>query len=232
MDRRPAFHSQSIDEPMSSYPRILVMDPHPVMRDGMVSLLSDAMKYAVSAENGGFAAAAGRIMKERVDLVIADFRIHGETALPFLETLGKTTRGTRCLIYSAFNEVQVGYPCMRAGASGFVCKSAPAESLVTAAKTVLEGRHYVSENLAKALMGNHESARHDFVGALLSSRELEVFSLIGAGIVVSQIATRLGISVKTVEAHREHIKNKLGCGNASQVVAAAVRWLDETTVVI
>jgi two-component system response regulator NreC len=81
-------------------------------------------------------------------------------------------------------------------------------------------------------MGKNKSAGKDSIGALLSSRELEVFSLIGAGMVVSQIATRLGISVKTVEAHRENIKNKLDCCNACQVVAAAARWLDETSVAI
>jgi DNA-binding NarL/FixJ family response regulator len=208
------------------------MDSHPVMRVGVVTLLSEVMKCEIHAEKGGFRDAAARILKDRVDLVIADFIIHGESALPFLETLDKTASGTRCLIYSAMDEVQVGYPCMRAGASGYISKSAPADKLVLAAKTILEGRHYVSENLSKVLMGKDDSKRKDSVGALLSSRELQVFSLIGAGMVVSQIAARLGISVKTVEAHRENIKNKLGCGNAAQVVAAAARWLDETSVTI
>lgn len=217
---------------MITSPRVLVMDSHPVMRDGVVMLLSGAMKCSVSAEGGGFSAAAERFRKERIDLVIADFIIHGESALSFLETLGKTANGTRCLIYSAMDEVQVGYPCMRAGASGYVSKSAPADKLVMAAKTVLEGRHYVSENLSKALMGQDHPRRKDSVATQLSSRELQVFSLIGAGMVVSQIAARLGISVKTVEAHRENIKNKLGCCNACQVVAAAARWLDETSVAI
>jgi DNA-binding NarL/FixJ family response regulator len=202
------------------------------MREGVVSLLSGAMKCVITAESGGYAGVAGRIHQERIDLVIADFRINGETALPFLETLGSSAVGTRCLIFSAFDELQIGYPCMRAGASGFVSKFAPLDRLVAAAKMVLGGRHYVSENLSKALMGRNESALKGSVGSMLSTRELEVFSLIGGGLVVSQIATRLGISVKTVEAHRENIKNKLGCGNASQVVAAAVRWLDETTVAI
>lgn len=208
------------------------MDSHPVMRVGVVTLLSEVMKCEIHEENGGFRDATARILKDRVDLVIADFIIHGESALPFLESLEKTANGARSLIYSAMDEVQVGYPCMRAGASGYVSKSAPADKLVMAAKTVLEGRHYVSENLARLLMDKNAPSRKNSVAALLSSRELQVFSLIGAGMVVSQIATRLGISVKTVEAHRENIKNKLGCGNASQVVAAAARWLDETSVTI
>jgi DNA-binding NarL/FixJ family response regulator len=217
---------------MSSLPRVLVLDSHPVMREGVAMLLAGAMECAVCAEGGGFPGAAGRILKERIDLVIADFSIHGQTALPFLETLGKSPGRTRCLIFSSFDELRIGYPCMRAGASGFVSKSAPTDRLVAAAKTVLEGRQYVSEMLAKMLMGKEASAVKSSVGALLSSRELEVFTMLGGGMVVSHIAIRLGISVKTVEAHRENIKNKLGCGNSSQVVAAAARWLDDTVVAI
>jgi DNA-binding NarL/FixJ family response regulator len=74
------------------------MDSHPVMRVGVVTLLSEVMKCEIHEESSGFRDAAARILKDRVDLVIADFRIHGETALPFLETLGKTASGTRCLI--------------------------------------------------------------------------------------------------------------------------------------
>lgn len=213
---------------VNSPPRVLVIDSHPVMRDGVALLLSGALTCEVSVEDGNFAAATGRILEQRIDLVITDFRIHGEVVLTFLESLETPPNDTRCLIFSAFDELQVGYPCMRAGAFGFVSKASPTETLVEAVKTVLNGRHYVSGTLAKTLMGKNQSALKCSVGGLLSFRELEVFSMIADGMVVSQIASRLGISVKTVESHRENIKNKLGCNNATQVVAAAVRWLHET----
>ena len=208
------------------------MDSQPLMRDGLALVISRALLCEVYVEEGDFTSATARVLEKRIDLVISDFRIHGETGLKFLETIARSEGATRCLIFSAFDELQIGYACMRAGASGFVSKSSHTDKLVAAVKTVLEGRHYVSEVLAKALMGKNEVALKGSIGALLTSRGLEVFSLIAAGMVVSQIALRLGISVKTVEAHRENIKNKLGCDNASQVVAAAVRWLDSASVAI
>jgi DNA-binding NarL/FixJ family response regulator len=86
--------------------------------------------------------------------------------------------------------------------------------------------------LSQALINGSECGLNASALAQLTSREIQVFSLIGQGHTVSQIAPKLGVSVKTVEAHREHIKNKLGHQSSSQVAAAAVRWLDETSVAI
>jgi len=165
------------------------------------------------------------------DLVVSDFRISGETVLTFLDRLRAVPGNMRCLVYSGADEMQVGYPCIRAGASGFVSKSAPVERVVEAAKTVLDGRQYVSQPLSRILM-NHRNRHQPASGPQLSHRELEIFSLLGTGMSVSEIAKRLGISVKTVETHRENIKNKLGCTSAAQVMVAAARWLDEASVSI
>jgi DNA-binding NarL/FixJ family response regulator len=166
------------------------------------------------------------------DLVISEFRILGDTVLTFLDKLKKSSSKPRCLIFSGGDETQIGYPCILAGASGFVSKAEPVDKIVEAAGTVLDGRQYISESLARLLMRHQGSETKPSAGIHLSRRELEVFSMIGAGMKVSKIAERMGISVKTVEAHRENIKNKLGFNNSSQVFAAAVRWADETSVEI
>ena len=211
--------------------RILVIDAHPIIRDGLANLLAPSLKSNSFTGCGGFAEAWNMIKRSSFDLVVSDFRILGETVISLLQQMDKSPSKSPCLIYSGGDELQVGYPCMRAGAAGFVSKKAPVQHVVKAAEPVLDGRQYVSSSLARLLM-NQQDSQQPTAGTHLSRREMEVFSMIGSGMVVSQIAKRLGISVKTVETHRENIKNKLGCTNASQVVAAAVRWLDETSVSI
>lgn len=206
--------------------RILVIDAHPIIRDGLADLLAPSLECSEVVGCGDFAEAKRHVGSHLFSLVVSDFRILGETVLSFLQHLGESPSKAPCLIYSEGDELQVGYPCMRAGAAGFVSKAAPVERVVEGAKTVLKGRPYVSEPLARLLM-NHQDQGQPLTGANLSLRELEVFSMIGTGMTVSKIAERLEISVKTVEAHRENIKKKLGCTNASEVVAAAARWLDE-----
>lgn len=210
-------------------PRILIVDSQPIIRDGLETFLRPTLKSSVIVGSGGFADALRQIEQHHFDLVISDFHIRGDTVLGFLEVLKSRGSKSQCLVFSAGDEMQVGYPSMRAGAAGFVSKAEPMDQVIEAAETVLKGRLYVSESLARMLMRQGGPVATTHAGVNLSRRELEIFSLIGSGMVVSQIAIRFGISVKTVETHRENIKNKLGCSNASQVVAAAARWLDETT---
>ncbi len=211
--------------------RILIIDAHPIIRDGLANLLAPPLRCKRVTGCGGFAEAWERVESDPFDLVVSDFHVSGQTVLPFLGLLEKKPGKARCLIYSGADELQVGYPCIRAGAAGFVSKSAPMDLVVDAAKAVLSGRQFVSQTLARLLIG-HQGGKQPVAGIRLSQREIEIFSMLGSGMTVSQIGKRLGISVKTVETHRENIKNKLGCTNASQVVAAAARWLDETSVSI
>jgi DNA-binding NarL/FixJ family response regulator len=104
--------------------------------------------------------------------------------------------------------------------------------VVDATRAILAGRSFISEPLARTLA--HGSPPQDNVLSVctLSPRELEIFTHIGGCLTVSQIAARLGLSVKTVEAHREHIKNKLALQTSTQVAAAAVRWIDTSSISI
>jgi DNA-binding NarL/FixJ family response regulator len=211
---------------------ILVIEPHPILREGIVAVLAHALVGAFITGVASFPDAITFIESHPVDLVLTDFRAQGDTVLSLLKQLGTDEFHTRCLILSAGDEIQIGYPCIRAGASGFVAKTSTVADVVIAVQTVLAGRHHVSEHLSHALMAGHGPDPESSPGTHLTSRELQIFSKIGQGMAVSAIAAKLGLSVRTVEAHREHIKNKLGHQSASQVTAAAVRWLDDTSVSI
>lgn len=216
----------------SSTPRILVIDPHPITREGVVAVLAASLAGSKVTGRQNIPETLAFIDGNPLDLIITDFRVQGDTALSLLKMLKGRNPGPRCLILSASDEIQVGYPCVRAGAAGFVGKSSSVTHIVAAVRSVLDGRPYVSHHLAKKLMEAHGSNAHPSAGSHLTTRELQVFALIGEGMAVSTIAAKLGLSVKTVEAHREHIKTKLGHRNASQLAAAAVRWLDDTSVTI
>lgn len=207
---------------------ILVIDSLPIVRDGIVAVLSAALPEVSLASSGSFPEALDHIASTPIDLVITEFRVHGDTALTFLEKLKEERSTTRFVILSSLDEIRTGHLCIRAGASGFVKKSSPTSIVVEAVRSILAGRSFISEPLARALADGN--LPHDITLRVssLSPRELEIFTHIGGCLSVSQIAARLGLSVKTVEAHREHIKNKLALQTSSQVVAAAVRWIDES----
>jgi DNA-binding NarL/FixJ family response regulator len=215
-----------------SCPHILVINPKPITREGIVAVLSASLTDSDVTGCADFPEALAFVEGYPVDLIITDFRSQGDTVLSLLKALNGRNPKPRCLILSASDEIQVGYPCIRAGASGFVEKSSPVAIVVEAARSILAGRPYVSERLSQALMANGGNGRAASAGTHLTARELHIFSLIGEGMAVSMIAVKLGLSVKTVEAHREHIKTKLGHQCASQLAAAAVRWLDDSSVII
>lgn len=209
-------------------PQFLLIDPHPVLRQGLVSILSDAFPNARTTGMGDFTDALARLNTHPVDLVIAEFQINGDSILPLLGKATTAERSNRFLIYTDHEEILAGIPSVRAGASGVLSKRSPIPHLLEAVRTLLAGRSFLSESLAHALANGRHPPDGSTAVSSLSRRELEIFSLIGQCLTVSQIATRLGLSVKTIEAHREHIKNKLSLQTASQVVAAAIRWTDQS----
>ena len=100
-----------------------------------------------------------QIERSPFDLVISDYRIMDDTVLALLEILGKASCKTRCLVFAAGDEKQVGYPCMLAGASGFVSKAEPVERVIEAAEMILKGRQYVSDSLARLLIKHRGAAK-------------------------------------------------------------------------
>lgn len=213
---------------MPKAPRVLVIDAHPIVREGIVRVLATAFEVITASGSDSFPDALSRIQQNRIDLVVSDFRVQGQLAISFLKDLHAVDHKPRSLILSDLDEIQAGCSCAKAGASGFVRKSASVADVLDAVRLVLAGSSYFSERLSRALMTQPARGMNASNGMHLTARELQVFSLIGEGLTVSGIAARLGVSVKTIEAHRENIKNKLGLQSAAHVSAAAVRWLDDT----
>ncbi len=203
--------------------RVTIIDDHVFVRQGIEALLAQTFPTAIVSSLDRIPPAEV-VITLKTDLIVCDYRIGNDNALSLLSSLASLPSAPPVLVVSMLDEAEIAPACIAAGASGFVSKSAPSEEFTTAIKMLLEGRTYFSATATKAVFARKDHAPGS-VSNLLSQRELQVFSIIGEGLPVGRIAERLGISVKTVESHREHIKNKLNLHTASEVVIAAFQWL-------
>jgi DNA-binding NarL/FixJ family response regulator len=158
-------------------------------------------------------------------MAIVDISLQGQSGLDLVRLIKADYPETAVLVVSMHEENLYGERALKAGARGYVMKHESPAVLVGAVRDVLEGRIAVSEELRERMLEGLVGGRSDAdpVGRL-SDRELEVFTLIGRGCGAAEIAERLGLSVKTVNAYRDHIKDKLGLPSASDLRKFAVEW--------
>lgn len=165
------------------------------------------------------------------DLVILDISLPGMSGLDMVKHLQSTRPEQRILILSRHDEKLYAERLIRAGARGYVMKLEASDVIVEAAREVLNGRVFLSEEINDRLLQNMaaggQSSLTESPLNMLSDRELEVFELTGRGLATREVAERLNISVKTVESYRSRIKKKLNLNNASQLMRHAVRWVQD-----
>lgn len=204
-----------ISKPMGERRKVLVVDDHPLVRSGLVELLDEehdleGLEAASTAQEGLDAAKAAQ-----PDVVVVDLSLQDGSGLELVEQLREALDDTPVLVYSMHDETLHAERALRAGASGYLMKNHPAGELVVAIRRILDGHIYLSKTMATRLLHQNltaGSAGHEAAGESidrLSEREHEVFGMIGDGMSTSQIAEKLGLSVKTIETYREHIKRKL-----------------------
>ena len=208
--------------------RILVVDDHPMVREGLVRLISRQSDLACCGEAGSPEETLGAVAREKPDLVILDLRLRSGDGLELIKSLRAQSPELRILILSQFEEPQYIERSLRAGALGYIVKDQPPEEVLQAIRTVLGGNLYLTQGMAALLL-------HRFVGGTpttspstglepLTDRELHVFQLLGAGLSTRQIAEELGLSFKTIATHRENIKRKLGLRGAAALIHFATEW--------
>ena len=210
--------------------RVLVVEDHPIARRGLIELLKAELGLEIAGEAGDGASALALIEREHPDLVLIAISRHGANGIDLVKEIRARDGGVRMLVASMHDEATYAGRALRAGAMGYISKEAPVAQFLEAVNQVLQGNLYLNPGASEAALRRRvgvtgEQGRSPF--ERLSDRELEVFSLIGDGLTTREIAKRLGLSPKTVETHRENIKDKLGLKNATQLVSSAVRWRAE-----
>ncbi|HSJ03384.1 MAG: response regulator [Verrucomicrobium sp.] len=209
--------------------RILLVDDHPIMRHGLAQLIRAEGDLDVCGEAGNAAEGLALVGKTSPDLVVADLTLPDKHGLEFIKDVQSMHPGTLMLVLSMHDESLYAERVLRAGARGYVMKETAADNLVHAARRVLGGGIYLSDKMSSLMLelmaGQRKPAQASPLERL-TDRELEVLQLIGQGRATRHIAEKLHVSVRTVDAHRAHIKDKLLLPDGPALVRYAVRWME------
>ena len=208
--------------------RILVVDDHPLLREGVMQLINRQRDLCACGDASSLTEAQAALETHQPDLILLDLRLGGGDALEFIKASRARFPKVRILILSQHDEPLYAERTMRVGASGYVIKEEAPEEVLTAIRTVLAGDTYVSRRIAALVLQRMiPTAKPANAPRLedLTDREFTVFQLIGSGLGSREIAEQLGLSVKTIETHRENIKQKRGLKNAADLVREATDWV-------
>lgn len=210
--------------------RVLVVDDHPLVRQGLEHLIdqsSDLMTCALAADTTEALAA---VDVRAPDVAVVDLSLAGGSGLDLIQELGKRRPQMPVLVLSMLDETVYAERAVRAGARGYIMKGEETDEVLDAIRRVTAGQQYLSPRLraeGAAAGVTHSAERPVSPLDRLSDREFQVFELIGRGHATRDIAKTLGVSVKTVETHRYRIKEKLGFKGANEMVHYAIRWVEE-----
>ena len=209
--------------------RILVVDDHPVLRRGLAALIESESDLAVCGQVGSCAAATEAVRAYPPDLVIIDLVLEECDGLELVKSLKIHHPKIPALVLSMHDEIVYAERSLAAGARGYVSKQQLDDTVLVAIRRLLAGEMYMSDQLKTRLAVKFVAGRTletDSPLDALSDRELQVFRFIGQGRTTRQIAKTLHLSVKTIESHREHIKQKLKLENAAELAHRATQWVE------
>jgi len=209
--------------------KVLIVDDHPMMRQGLAQLITNEPDLTVCAEAENARQAMEAIAAGKPDLVLVDITLPDKNGIELIKDIHALHPELRVLVISMHDESLFAERVLRAGARGYIMKQEGGKKLMLAVSHVLSGQVYVSEKMSAKILeifsGRRSEAAHSPIERL-TDREFEVLQLVGQGKGTRQIAQLLHVSVKTVEVHRLHIKEKLKLEDSPSLVRYAVRWVE------
>ncbi len=208
----------------SSAIRIFIADDHPIVRQGLRRIVEADAGLVLSGEAGDATALLKALDTAATDLVLLDVSMPGGPFLETLRALRERHPTIRVLVLSVHPEDQWAVRALKAGASGYLTKDHSPDQLLEAIRRVYRGGKYVSPTLAERLASQLDNGGQRAPHELLSDREFEVMRRLGSGLTVSQIATELGLSAKTVSTYRTRILEKMAVATNADLVQYAARY--------
>ena len=202
--------------------RILVVDDHPIVRDGLVTVLQDQADLHVVGSVGAAEEAVALAARLQTDVVLLDLELPGMDGLAAIPRLLKAAPAVRVLVFTAYDTDEQVFGAIQAGATGYLLKGADVAEIVRAIRNVHDGGSHLAPRVAARVLGAVGAPRRSPMRGL-SAREREVLQLLAQGLATKQIARSLGVTERTIKFHVASIFAKLGATNRAQAVALAAQ---------
>jgi DNA-binding NarL/FixJ family response regulator len=207
--------------------RILIVDDHPMVREGLRTLISREQDLVVCGEAETAGQALDGVANLKPDLVLVDITLPGPNGIDLIKDICALHQVIAILVISMHDESLYAERVLRAGARGYIMKQESGPTMMLAIRQVLAGRIYLSNKMSARILENVVGQRTKASPIeRLSDREWEIFQLIGRGKSTVQIADELHLSTKTVETHRARVKEKLDLQTMTELISFASRWVE------
>lgn len=204
--------------------RILIADDHPIVRAGLKQILSDADDIEVATEAGDGHEFLKQVRKDGCDVVLLDLAMPGLTGLDALKQIKAEKPGLPILVLSVHPEQEYGIRVLKAGAAGYLMKSAAPDQLVEAIRKVFRGGRYVSPALAEKMAFGLQTGASGLPHETLSDREHQVLCMIASGKTVKEIASELSLSEKTISTYRTRILEKMNMKSNAELTHYGIKY--------
>jgi DNA-binding NarL/FixJ family response regulator len=216
------------DNRMKRY-KVLLVDDHPLVRRGVADVIAHESDLEICGEAADVAEAMLALERVRPDVVVIDLSLRSGHGIDLIEKIKVHDPRIKTLVSSMHDETLFAERVLQAGAMGYITKQEPPEALVRAIRQVLRGELYLSPRMTSRILHRVTGSPPQQESPIesLSNREIEVYEMIGQGLTIQQIAARLHLSPKTIETHREKIKQKLNLKSSTELNRRAVQWVLE-----
>lgn len=210
--------------------RVFIVDDHPLVRQGLAQIIDSQEDLELCGEAEDSPSAMKGVEQTKPDAIIVDISLQGNNGLELIKNIKAVHEEIPILVFSMHDESIYAQRALRAGAKAYVMKKESSDKIVEAIRKILKGEIYVSSRVADQVLHQIVNGPANTTASpidRLTDRELEVVQLIGRGLSTREIAESLNLSVKTIESHRAHVKEKLSLRNATELVQFSVQWVDQ-----
>ena len=207
---------------------VLIVDDHPIVRQGLKLLIDQEPDLIVCGEAENARSVLPAIHDLKPSIAVIDLSLGRDSGIELIKTIRLQHPDLPLLVLSMHDETLHAERALRAGAKGYIMKQEAPEKVIIAIRQVLQGKIYVSDAMGAKLLNKLIDSSRDEPSSpieLLSDRELQVFQLLGRGLGTRQVADQLNVSIKTVEAYRANIKEKLNLKGSAELVQHAIHWV-------
>lgn len=217
----------STDDRSTDHIRVYLVDDHPAIREAIRDTVGSTIDMEICGESSSSDEAFRDIEEMNLDVAIIDISLDDAHGLDLVQKIQTQYPQVRTIVFSMYDENVYAERAIRAGASGYLMKSAPTETIIDAIRSVYEGEVYLSDKMSSRILKNvarGQSSEPRFAIDELTDREMAVFQMLGQGYTIEEIQDRLNLSRKTIETYRRCAKEKLGFDTVSELLQHAVKW--------